>query len=79
MTVRIKGRQEIAKGVMAISFDTEGQDLNFKAGQFCTVTLINPPYNDNRGNNRFLGFSTSPSDKSSFKIFPLHRHKKNYE
>jgi ferredoxin-NADP reductase len=68
MIVKIIDRKEIAKKTMLVTFDTLGQDLNFKAGQFCTLTLLNPLYTDDRGNKRFLGFSTSPSDKSSFSI-----------
>ncbi len=68
MIVKIKEKKEIAKGTLMVVFDLLGQELNFKPGQFSKVTLINPPYSDDRGNNRFLGFTTSPSDKGSFAI-----------
>lgn len=66
--VKIKDRHEIAKETLLVTFDLLGQELNFKAGQFCRVTLLNPPYNDNRGNSRFFGFVTSPSEKGTFSI-----------
>lgn len=68
MRVVIKDRKIIAKDYLYITFDSSKVDLTFNAGQFCSVTLINPPYSDNRGNSRFLGFTTSPSDKGSFSI-----------
>lgn len=68
MIVKIKDRKEIAKGTLEVVFDASGQNLDFKAGQFCQITLINPPHTDNRGNKRFLGFTTSPSDKNTFAI-----------
>ncbi len=68
MRVKIKEREEVAKGTLLVTFDLLGQELNFRAGQFCRITLLNPPYNDNRGNSRFFGFVTSPSDKEKFSI-----------
>lgn len=68
MRVKIKDREEIAKNTLLVTFDLLGQALNFKAGQFCRITLINPPYNDSRGNSRFLGIVTSPSEKGIFSI-----------
>jgi predicted ferric reductase len=32
------------------------------------VTLIHPPYTDTRGDKRFLGFTTSPSQKNTFSV-----------
>lgn len=68
MRVKIKERKEIAKNTLLVSFDLFGQELNFRAGQFCRVTLLNPPYSDNRGNSRFFGIVTSPSGKRFFSI-----------
>lgn len=68
MKVKIKEKKEIAKGALEVTFDFTGQDLKYKAGQFCSITLINPPYTDARGNSRFLGFTSSPSQKDSFSI-----------
>ncbi len=68
MIVKIKEKKEIAKDYLQVTFDSSGQELNFKAGQFCKVTLVNPPRSDDRGNSRFLGFTTSPSEKSTFSV-----------
>lgn len=68
MIVKIKEKKEIAKGTLMVTFDSIGAGLEFEAGQFCKVKLINPPYMDNRGEGRFLGFTTSPSNKDYFSV-----------
>ena len=68
MKVKIQNRKEIAKGTLQVTFDSSVEEVRFKAGQFCRVTLINPPYSDERGNKRFLGFTTSPSQKNTFSV-----------
>lgn len=68
MRVKIKDRKEIAKGTLLVTFDLAGQTLDFRAGQFCRITLLNPPYSDNRGNGRFFGIVTIPSEKGIFSI-----------
>ena len=60
MIVSLKSRQEIAKGFLLIEFDTQGQIVNFVAGQFFNLTLIDPPYNDERGDKRIFGFTNTP-------------------
>lgn len=66
--MKIKEKKEIAKGMLEVAFDTGGQELIHTAGQFCKVTIVNPPYTDNRGNGRFLGFTSSPSMKGAFTV-----------
>jgi len=58
-------KKEIAKDILEITFE-RGSDLVFEAGQFCKLTLINPPYTDERSNGRYLGFTSSPSQKDRF-------------
>jgi ferredoxin-NADP reductase len=60
MIVSLKTRQEIAKGFLLIEFDTRGQIVNFVPGQFFNLSLINPPYADERGNKRIFGFTNTP-------------------
>jgi ferredoxin-NADP reductase len=45
---------------LLIEFDTQGQIVNFVAGQFFNLTLIDPPYNDERGDKRIFGFTNTP-------------------
>lgn len=63
MKIQLKDRREIAKGVLLIKFDTLGKSINFEPGQFFTLTLINPPFTDERGNYRIFGFVNSPLQK----------------
>lgn len=68
MTAKIKARKEIAKNMLYVELDLLGQDVPFIAGQFFSLTLINPLYTDNRSNSRFLGIVNSPSEKSIFSV-----------
>lgn len=63
MKVKVKNKQEIAQDTIYIEFDLSGQSFPFKPGQFFQLTLINPPYSDERGNSRYFGFVNSPDDK----------------
>lgn len=63
MEVKLKSKQAIAKGFTLFEFETTEADiLEFIPGQFFSLTLINPPFTDNRGNSRFLGFINPPKD-----------------
>lgn len=53
----------IAEGTHYTKFSLQ-QKISFKAGQFFRLTLINPPYEDERGNSRFLGFINSPTQNN---------------
>lgn len=63
MLAKLKNREDIAKNVFSLTFDLQGKELVFQAGQFFSLTLQNPPYTDNRGNSRFLGIMNSPLQK----------------
>lgn len=68
MKVKIQDKKEVAKDTLQVTFDSSAEEVNFNPGQYCRVTLINPPYTDDRGDKRFLGFITSPSQKNTFSI-----------
>jgi len=61
MKVKLKKREGIAKDFTLFEFDTQGQNLSFIPGQFFSLTLVNPPFTDERGNSRFLGFTNLPN------------------
>jgi|GEM_PF-2189632 hypothetical protein len=50
-TVKLKFNREIAEGTMAFHFE-KPEDFTFKAGQFGSLTLINPAETDAEGNIR---------------------------
>lgn len=60
MVAKLIEKKEIAQGTLYTKFGLD-EKIDFKAGQFFKLTLQNPPYTDERGNGRFLGFVNSPS------------------
>lgn len=63
MKVALKNRKQIADGTVLLVFDLLSQEMQFKAGQFFKLTLLNPLYTDQKGNSRFLGISNSPTEQ----------------
>ena len=55
-------KENIAEGTMAFYFE-KPKDFNFIAGQYMTVTLLNPPETDAEGNSRFLSIASAPYEK----------------
>lgn len=68
MKVAIKQKYEIIKDTLYIEFDLKGQVLDFQAGQFFNLTLINPTFTDSKGKSRFFGFINSPTQKESISM-----------
>lgn len=60
MKAKLIDRKEIAEGTLYTKFSVD-EELDFKAGQFFRLTLLNPPYTDDRDSSRFFGFVNSPS------------------
>lgn len=54
-------RTEIARGTMAFLF-ARPIGFDFRAGQSLTLTLIDPPETDARGNRRMFSIASAPSD-----------------
>ena len=52
-------KEEVAEGTMAFYFEKPA-GFDFIAGQYVTVTLINPPETDDEGNSRFFSLITAP-------------------
>ena len=57
--VKLKGRQEIALGTMAFHFE-KPEGFTYKAGQFCDLTLVDPPETDAEGNTRGFTLASAP-------------------
>jgi ferredoxin-NADP reductase len=60
MTARLTSRNFISPDVLYLKFSLSDR-LDFLPGQFFTLTLIDPPETDSRGNSRKFGFANSPS------------------
>lgn len=58
----IKDKKEIATGTLQVIFETN-EFFEFKPGQYCFITLKNPPYPDERGNKRHFSIVNSPNEK----------------
>ena len=53
----------MAKGTLLVLFDLLGQEVDFRAGQYFWVTLLDPPYEDEKGPRRHISVVTSPNDR----------------
>jgi ferredoxin-NADP reductase len=62
MRARIKEKREVAKGTLMVVFDLLGEEVEFAAGQYFWVTLLDPPYDDEKGPRRHITVVTSPND-----------------
>src|SRR5438045_238107 len=63
MRAKIKEKREVAKGTLLVTFDLLGEEVDFTAGQYFWVTLLDPPYDDERGPRRHISVVTSPNDR----------------
>ena len=63
MRAQIKEKREVAKGTLMVVFDLLGAEVDFKAGQYFWVTLLDPPYDDEKGPRRHISVVTSPNQR----------------
>jgi ferredoxin-NADP reductase len=63
MRAQIKEKREVAKGTLLVIFDLLGRDVAFTPGQYFWVTLLDPPYEDERGPRRHISVVTSPNER----------------
>ena len=63
MRALIKEKREVAKGTLLVVFDLLGREVDFKPGQYFWVTLLDPPYEDEKGPRRHISVVTSPNER----------------
>jgi ferredoxin-NADP reductase len=63
MQARIKEKQTVAKGTLMVVFDLLGREVDFEPGQYFWVTLVDPPYDDEKGPRRHITVVTSPNEQ----------------
>src|SRR4051794_24006192 len=63
MRAKIKEKREVAKGTLMVVFDLLGEEVEFEAGQYFWVTLLDPPYDDEKGPRRHITVVTSPTER----------------
>jgi ferredoxin-NADP reductase len=60
---RVKEKREVAKGTLLVVFDLQGEQVDFKPGQYFWVELLDPPYDDEKGPRRHISVVTSPTER----------------
>ena len=63
MRAEVKEKREVAKGTLLVVFDLLGREVDFEAGQYFWVTLVDPPYEDEKGSRRHISVVTSPNER----------------
>src|SRR5262245_21036447 len=63
MRARIKEKREVAQGTLMVVFDLLGEEVEFTPGQYFWVTLLDPPYDDDKGPKRHITVVTSPNER----------------
>src|SRR6266513_2170794 len=63
MRAQIKEKREVAKGTLMVVFDLLGQEVDSHPGQYFWVTLLDPPYDDEKGPRRHISVVTSPNER----------------
>jgi ferredoxin-NADP reductase len=62
---RVAEKREVAKGTLLVLFDLLGEEVEFTPGQYFFVTLLDPPYDDERGARRHFSVVTSPNERGT--------------
>lgn len=60
-TTRLIDRTQVADGTLAFAFERPA-GFEFTAGQYLTITLPDPLYNDEKGNSRTFSIASPPQD-----------------
>jgi ferredoxin-NADP reductase len=63
LRARVAEKREIAKGTLLVIFDLLGEEVEFTPGEYFFVTLLDPPYDDERGPRRHFSVVTSPNER----------------
>lgn len=63
MRALVKETREVAEGTLLVIFDLQGQEVDFRPGQYFWVELLDSPYEDERGLRRHFSVVTSPTER----------------
>jgi ferredoxin-NADP reductase len=63
LRAHVAEKREVAKGTLLVVFDLLGEEVQFTPGQYFFVTLLDPPYDDERGARRHFSVVTSPNER----------------
>jgi len=59
----IKEKREVARETLLVVFDLLGQEVDFRPGQYFWVTLLDPPFDDEKGPRRHISVVTAPHER----------------
>jgi len=59
----VKETREVAQGTLLVVFDLQGEELDFRPGQYFWVELPNRGYDDEKGLRRHISVVTSPTER----------------
>jgi ferredoxin-NADP reductase len=59
----VKEKREVAKGTLLVVFDLQGEEVDFRPGQYFWVELLESPYEDEKGLRRHISVVTSPTER----------------
>ncbi len=67
MIAKLHKKQHVTEGTLRADFKLP-KPVAFKAGQYTTITLLNPPYNDAQGHTRDFSLVNAPHENDIFSI-----------
>ena len=63
MRALVKEAREVAEGTLLVVFDLQGEEVDFRPGQYFWVELLESPHEDERGLRRHFSVVTSPTER----------------
>ena len=63
MRALVKETREVAQGTLLVIFDLQGEQVDFRPGQYFWVELPNRGYDDEKGLRRHISVVTSPTER----------------
>jgi ferredoxin-NADP reductase len=60
---QVKEKREVARDTLMVVFDLLGEEVDYEPGQYFWVTLLDPPFEDEKGPRRHITAVTSPTDR----------------
>ena len=64
MRATITEKREVAKGTLFVTFDLQGEEVEFRPGQYFFVTLPDVGHQDEKGLRRHISVATSPNERN---------------
>ena len=63
MRALVKETREVAEGTKLVVFDLQGEQVDFRPGQYFWVELLHSPHEDEKGLRRHFSVVTSPTER----------------